>query len=149
MIYFFHHYELPLILQQARIQQILIETRQNRDANNRSNNDRNNHDNGDDGSGSTANEQTPLNTEQQQTDESSQNRTASTNSDTQSNSRETTPQPTGSTQIDVDQLKLFIPDKTSKTKLARALFIKTYTYGCSPSQTNLNNALPTNFEQVI
>jgi hypothetical protein len=29
MIFFFHHYELPLILQQARIQQIIIETRQN------------------------------------------------------------------------------------------------------------------------
>lgn len=26
MIYFFHHYELPAILQQARIQQIIIES---------------------------------------------------------------------------------------------------------------------------
>jgi hypothetical protein len=29
MIYFFHHYELPVIMQQARIQQIIIETRSN------------------------------------------------------------------------------------------------------------------------
>lgn len=29
MIYFFHHYELPAILQQARIQQIIIENQQN------------------------------------------------------------------------------------------------------------------------
>jgi hypothetical protein len=29
MIYFFHHYELPVIMQQARIQQIIIETRTN------------------------------------------------------------------------------------------------------------------------
>lgn len=39
MIYFFHHYELPVIMQQARIQQIIIETRQN--ANRDNNNDLN------------------------------------------------------------------------------------------------------------
>ena len=29
MLYFFHHFELPVIMQQARIQQIIIETRSN------------------------------------------------------------------------------------------------------------------------
>lgn len=44
MIYFFHHYELPAILQQARIQQIIIET-QHSNSNNNNNNNNDNNDN--------------------------------------------------------------------------------------------------------
>lgn len=50
MVYFFHHYELPAILQQARIQQIIIETQQ-QNAGNNGNNTGNNGSDHTDGSG--------------------------------------------------------------------------------------------------
>ena len=53
MIYFFHHYELPAILQQARIQQIIIETQQQ--SNESSGNTNNNTDDTTDGSGGSGN----------------------------------------------------------------------------------------------
>ena len=56
MIYFFHHYELPAILQQARIQQIIIETQQNSTAAETGDNNANNNNNSDtDGSGGNSN----------------------------------------------------------------------------------------------
>jgi len=55
MIYFFHHYELPAILQQARIQQIILDVRQNRrNEENDASNNRNNRDtDGTDGAGAS------------------------------------------------------------------------------------------------
>ena len=58
MIYFFHHYELPAILQQARIQQIIIENQQQgQDPNAPNNSDRT------DGSGGNGNEDSNYNNE--------------------------------------------------------------------------------------
>ena len=54
MIYFFHHYELPAILQQARIQQIIIETQQNSTTAETGNNSTNNNSDTD-GSGGNSN----------------------------------------------------------------------------------------------
>ena len=53
MIYFFHHYELPAILQQARIQKIIIETQQ-QSADSNGNSNGNNNDDATDGSGGSA-----------------------------------------------------------------------------------------------
>ena len=47
MVFFFHHYELPAILQQARIQQIIIETQAQQGNENANGSD------GTDGSGGT------------------------------------------------------------------------------------------------
>ena len=57
MIYFFHHYELPVILQQARIQQIIIENQQHPDPNAPNISDRT------DGQGGNENEVSNLNEE--------------------------------------------------------------------------------------
>jgi hypothetical protein len=58
MIYFFHHYELPAILQQARIQQILIESQTNNNNNgggSSSNSDEQHHNNNGDDDNSNSN----------------------------------------------------------------------------------------------
>lgn len=93
MIYFFHHYELPAIMQQARIQQIIIET-QHHPNNDNHNNDNNNHpdnnDNNNNGAGSSpssSNTNTDTNSNENNNDNTNNNENVDNNSNSNDEER--------------------------------------------------------------
>ena len=98
MIYFFHHYELPIILQQARIQQIIIETQQQQQQQTQADQDINgsggNYNNGNNGdgsggeSGSSGENGGNSNNGSESVDENQSNGETSNNNDNQTNTNE-------------------------------------------------------------
>ena len=88
MIYFFHHYELPAILQQARIQQIIIETHQQ----STDSNGNNNHDDTTDGSGGASSNNPENNNNTDDASPSNNNNINSNSLDETSNNANNEPQ---------------------------------------------------------
>lgn len=130
MIYFFHHYELPAILQQAQIQQIIIETQQPTVNTEHNTSDRNN-DNNDNGNSTYSSANQNINQSEPMNETNSNNAV-----DSNSSSNDTTNQlqsqnsDINNESFDLENYHLFINKRyksvQNKNSIEIKIFLKDY-----------------------